>query len=67
MSCCHVCVKILTHADGCNYGMKEYGRLCNLGLLQFLCSTLKHYLGNIKTENFVCLVEKFLCLRVSVI
>src|SRR5690606_36125242 len=36
------------------------GGLCYLSLLEFFGSTPEHSFGNIKSQNIVCLLEKFL-------
>ena len=50
-----------------NHRVQEYGRLCNLCLLEILCRALKHNISNTKTEYLVCLLKHCLCLGIVLI
>ena len=49
---------------GQNHRMKEYRRLSNFSLFEFIGTTLEHYIGNREAENLVCLIKKSLRTRV---
>ena len=47
--------------------MEENGRLSNLGLTEFLIGSSKHNVGDVETEDVICLIEKLARLSVVLV
>lgn len=47
--------------------MEENGRLSNLGLTEFLIGSGKHNVGDVETEDVICLIEKLARLSVVLV
>ena len=56
----HSGLEVVAHAQGADYAVEEHGRLCHLGLLQLISSSLEHDIGNLEAKHLVGFVEKFL-------
>ena len=56
----HGRIELLAEAQSSDDAVEEYGWLSNIGLLELLVCTGKHYICNLETKYFVGLVEKSL-------